>query len=413
MMFKLTVLSLFGRQSPVSSHLSLKILPCFLAKSTIRSYATSWQLVQKRVSPLAADQSSIKIPFVLKSTAVSGEIKLDPYHKTSIMALLEVFDETLSIASMVYLLGWMGRIAKKDCTIQEKLHMKSSNKGASVYIRLLNCITNNISTVEPRQLAVIVWSLAKIQERNHPLLQVCEKEILSRGVGTFDYKTVSQVAVGCSLLNWTETSVFSEMEKAILSGQLDITTFDLRAFAQTVVSFAKTDNGSSQLFELFLNVILSCEFSTFHNNDLSHFVWSFAKRGFQADQLFEKTETELFRRNISAIKKSVDIAMLLWSFASTGNGSKDLFRAFEELIQSKNIKHFENNELSQIIWALGKAGVPSDKVLTKFEQEVKRRGIQTFSRDDNEMPHKGFRVASGANKKLLSTCSGNTSQMFR
>lgn len=413
MMFKLTVLSLFGRQSPVSSHLSLKILPCLLAKSTIHSYATSWLLVKKRVSSLAADQNSMKNPLALKSTGVSGEVKLDPHHKTSILALLKVFDEALSISSIVYILGWMGRVAKKDCTIQDKFQMESSNKEASAYIRLLNCITNNISTVETRQLAVIIWSLARIQERNHPLLQVCEREILSRDVGTFDYRTISQVAVGCSLLNWTETSIFSEMEKAILSGQLDITTFDLRAFAQTVVSFAKTDNGSSQLFELFLNAILSCEFSTFHNNDLSQFVWSFAKRGFQADQLFEKTETELFRRNISAIKKGVDIAMLLWSFASTGNGSKDLFRAFEELIRSKDIKHYENNELSQIIWAFGKAGVASDKNLSKFEQEVKRRGIQTFSRDDHEMLLKVFRVAKGANKNLLSTCGGNTSQIFR
>lgn len=383
-MFKLTVVSLFGRQSSVSCHLyhHHKILSCLLATSTFQSCATSWQLMKKRELPLAAGQSSTKIPYALKSTGVSWEIKLDPHHKTSIQALLTVFDEALSVSSMVYLLGWMGRIAKRDCTVHDKVQVESLNKEASAYIRLLNCITNNISTVEPRQLAVIIWSLAKIQERNHPLLHVCEKEILSRGVGTFDYRTVSQVAVGFSLLNWRETSVFREMEKAILSGQLDITTFDVQRLAQTVVSFAKTDNGSSQLFELFLSAILSFEFSTISNNDLSQFVWSFAKRGFQADELFEKTEAELFRRNISVLKKSVDIALLLWSFAYTGNGSKDFFQSFEELIRNKDITRFENDELRQIIWAFWKAGVASDIVLSKFEEEVKRRGNQTFSRDD-------------------------------
>lgn len=384
MMFKLTLLSRFGRQNPMSSHLSLyhKTLPSLCGKLEAQSYATqctSWQLVKRRELLLATCHSNTKIPFVLKCTGVSHEIQLDSHHKTSILALLKVFDEALSVPSMVYLLGWMGRIAKEDGSLQNKLHLDSSKEEASAYIRLLDCITKNISTVEPRQLAVIVWSLAKIQERNHPLLKVCEKEILSRGIGTFDYRSVSQIAVGLSLLDWRETSVFSEIEKAILNGQLDITTFDLQAFAQTVVSFAKTDNGSSKLFECFLNAILSQEFSTFKNKDLSQFVWSFAKRAFQADRLFEKTERELFRRNISAIKKSVDIAMLLWSFASTGNGSEGLFRTFEELLQCKNIKSFESDELSQIIWALKKAGVASDTVLSKFEEELNRRGIQRFS----------------------------------
>lgn len=377
MMFKLTLLSRFGRQNPMSSHLSV-YHKTLCGKLEAQSYTTSLQVVKKRELLLATCYSSTKIPFVRKCTGVSHEIQLDSHHKTSVLALLKVFDEELSVQSMVYLLGWMGRIAKKDRSLQDKLRIDSSKEEASAYIRLLDCITSNISTVEPQQLAVIVWSLAKIQERNHPLLKVCEKEILSRGIGTFDYRSVSQIAVGLSLLDRRERSVFSEIEKAILNGQLDITTFDLKAFSLTVVSFAKTGNGSSKLFECFLNAILSREFSTFRNKDLSQFVWSFAKRAVQADKLFEETEKELFRRNISAIKKSADIAMLLWSFASTGNGSKGLFRTFEELLQCKYIKGFENNELSQIIWALKKAGVASDTVLSKFEEELKRRVIQRF-----------------------------------
>lgn len=403
MMFKHTALLLFGRQSPTSSLLFRchKIFLRFPVKSEIQSYATLWQSVRKTEFPLATSQGSTKVPFALMASGGSCGVKLGPHEKRSILALLKTFDEALSTSEMVYLLGWAGRIAKRDPNVQDKLQMESCNgEDASAYIRLLNCIMNNISTLEPRQLAVIIWSLAKIQERNHPLLKVCEKEILSRGIGTFDDRTVSQVAIGFSLLNWKETSVFEQMEKAILSGQLDITTFDLGRFAQTVVSFAKTDNGSSQLFELFSNEILSREFSNFQINDLSQFVWSFAKRGFQADQLFEKTEAELFRRNISVINKSVDIATLLWSFASMGNGSKDLLKAFEEHIRSKDIKYFQNDELIQIMWALGKAGVACDVVLRKFEEEVKScTGIKTFCSYDQEMLLKGFKVASGGNKK--------------
>lgn len=403
MMFKFTVL--FGRRSPIVSYLSHypKVVSPLFEKSTIRCYTASCQLVRKTESPLATAQSITRIPFALKSTGVSTQIQLNPHQKKSVLAILNMFDEALTTSSMVYLLSSMARLVKKDCNEREKLQMESPEEESSEYTRLLNCITDNISRLESRQLAVIIWSLAKIQERTHPLLKVCEEEILSRGVGTFDYKTASQIVVGLSLLNWTDTSVFGEVEKAILCRQLDIATFNLRSFAQTVVSFAKTDNGSSQLFELFLNEILSCAFSTFHNNDLSHFVWSFAKRGFQADRLFEKTEAELFRRNISTIVKSVDIGTLLWSFASTGNGSMELFSAFGDLIQTKDIKHFNNNELSQTIWALGKAGVTSDLLFSQFEDEVKKRGIQTFSRNDCEMLLEGFTCFNSGNKELLSS----------
>ena len=98
---------------------------------------------------------------------------------------------------------------------------------------------------------MFIWSLGRIKEGHHSLITVCEKEILSRGIDTFDYRSVGQIAYGFSLLRMGETSVFKEIENAILCGQLDLATFDLHGLAQTMLSFVITANGSVELFQVF------------------------------------------------------------------------------------------------------------------------------------------------------------------
>ena len=402
-MLKLAAFSLLRRGH--LSHYS-KVLAPLLVKSTSSASITSWQSTRKTGLLAGTHPSVLIMQSAANSSGGSERIVLNYQQKKSALELLKVFDEALNVKTMVYLLGWLGRMAYRSFSELDELQKESSNQGRSVFIQLLNCINDNISELEPRELAVVVWSLGRIKEGRHPLIEACEKEILSRGIGTIDCKSVSQIALGFSLLRMRETSVFEEIEKAILCGVLDLAHFDLRGLAQTIVSFVVSDNGSSELFAIFSEHILSREFSTFQNHDLAQFAWSFAKKEVEADHLFEKIESELFRRGISEIVKGSDIGMILWSFASAKQGSQAFFQAFgKQILKLRNLKGFKNGDLSQTIWALATVRITSKEIFDRLEHEAKSRGIKSFNSKDCKMLIEGFTCAGRGNQEFLTVLS--------
>lgn len=336
----------------------------------------------------------LKIPAATTSSEVSSNIVLSRDEKKSVQAQLRLFNESLSTSSMVYLLSWVGRTAFHKMTDAEDLEKKLSNQEASAFLTLLDCIAGNISNLQHSQLAVVAWSLGKIKVHVHPIVKACENEIISRGVGTFEYRNVSQFLWGFSRLQAETSQCFREVEKAILRRELNLADFDVRGLAQTLMAFAVTDNGSPDMFKLFLEHILSLDFSSFRNFDMTQIAWSFAKRAPETNQLFEKIEEEFFRRNVATITKGVDLAMLLWAFASAKKGSEALFTAIEmEILNLTNFNGFTNGDLSSTIWALGKAGRTRESVFERLESEVKRRGIQTFTLENRETLIEGFGYA--------------------
>ena len=391
MMLKLAAFSL-GRRGYLSYY--SKILTPLLVKSASSVSVTTLQSVRKTELLSGTNQSILRIPFMAISSEAPGKIILNPEQKQSVLEQLKLFDEALSTKSMVFLLGWVGRTVYRRISEMQELEKESSNQGSSVFIRMLNCIADNISELQHRELAVIAWSLGRIKENRHPLMKACEKEIISRGLGTFDYKSVSQIALGFSLVRWGKSSVFEEMENAVLRGDLQLADFDVRGLAQTVAAFAITENGSPELFEVFSQNILSREFSTFQMNDLAQFAWAFAKKEAEADQLFEKIEAELFRRRVSEVVKGADIAMLLWSFAAAKQGSEAFFSAFvNQILKLRNLNGFKQGDLSDTVWALGKAGVTNRQVFDRLELEVERRGIQSFSSKNHRVLMEGLKLA--------------------
>ena len=398
MMLRLAVFAL-GRRG-YFSHYS-KVLTPLLVKSTSLASFTSLQPLRKtQLLP----GTSWRISSAPISSNPSEKITLNPHQKESVLEQLKLFDESLNIHSVVWLLGWLGRTVYRKVSERDHLEKESADEETSVFIRMLNCVADNISRLQPRELAVVIWSLGRIKEGHHSLITVCEKEILSRGIDTFDYRSVGQIAYGFSLLRMGETSVFKEIENAILCGQLDLATFDLHGLAQTMLSFVITANGSVELFQVFSENIRSREFSTFKNNDLAQFAWSFAKKEFEADQLFEKIESELFRRGVSEIVMGADISMLLWAFATAKQGSDALFKAFEkQVLRLKSLRSFKDGDISQTIWALGKVGVKSEAIYERLEGEVERRGIEGFSTNNRKMVLEGLKYAERENETFMSS----------
>ena len=391
MMFKLAAFTL-GRRSHCL-HYS-RVLTPFLANSTRSASITSWQSAWKATLLTGTRKNSLKISSAANSSRNADPITLSQEQKESIPEQLKKFDESLSPKSMLYLLSWVGGTMHRNEIDVKELEKKLSNQEASTFTRLLDCIANNLTQFQNHELAVVVWSLGRIKVFDHRLVKACENEIIARGVGMFDYKSVSQMAWGFSKLNMEKSNVFEEMEKAILRRELNLANFDPRGLAQTIVAFAVTDNGSSELLQVFLESIMARDFSCYGNSDLAQIAWSFAKRDAEADQLFEKIETELFRRGVLNTTRAVDIKMLLWSFSSAKKGSEALFRAFEKVILNlRSFKYFTNSDLSEIIWALGKVGGTSKRVFERLELEIKSREIKAFTTRNRELLTEGYKLA--------------------
>lgn len=318
------------------------------------------------------NRTVFNIPSALNSSKASGKIVLNRGQKESVSEQLKLYDDSLSVKSMVFLLGWVGRtVNQKSKDIDKAL----SNQELSALMRLLSSIECGISQLEHRELAVVVWSLAKMKALHHPLIKVCENEIISRGLGTFDHRSLSQIAWGFSKLHQEKSRVFEEIEKAIMSKELNLAIFDVRGLAQTLVAFGVTNNGSPELFQICAEEILSRDFTIFRNRDLVQIVWSFAKRGAEADSLFDKTEAELFRRGVSNISVGGDIAMLLWSFATAGKKKEDLVRALEsQILRLRNLNGFSDRDISDAIWGLERVGGTTGMKILQLEDERRGRG---------------------------------------
>lgn len=114
-------------------------------------------------------------------------------------------------------------------------------------MRLFNCIVDGIFQLQYREFVVVVWFLAKMKVRDYFFIKVCENEIIFRGFGIFDYRSISQIVWGFFRLDIKNLNIFEEIEKVIISKQLIFVIFDVRGFVQIFVVFVVINNGFLKL----------------------------------------------------------------------------------------------------------------------------------------------------------------------
>ena len=115
----------------------------------------------------------------------------------------------------------------------------------SPYLELLECIAGVIFKCQPRDPANVLWALGKIEEKEHKLVEVCEKEILLRGIEAFNNAQIYQIVNGCANLNLRTSRIFVNLQEAILNGQIKIEDFEDLELRGILLSFCKTENGSA------------------------------------------------------------------------------------------------------------------------------------------------------------------------
>ena len=296
---------------------------------------------------------------------------------------LELFESIKNSASIVNRVTMLHRIAKitgRDGNQRRALEQekgKSRQVLNSAYLELLDSISKDIAKCKPWDLANVIWALGKVQEKDHELVQVCERGILSRDITAFDNVNITQIANGCINLDLTATEISSTLQESILNGQLKIANFDNQLLSSMLMLFAKSDGCSVALFDIFMKEILSRDFLLMGNSDLALFVWSFAKKELKADTLFDKVEEEILRRGTASLKRR-DLLQIVWAFGRSKKGSKQLFHTLDNDLVVKGQEGFNNSELLQIVGSFARRNITSAKVFDLVKDEVFNRGVCRF-----------------------------------
>ena len=296
---------------------------------------------------------------------------------------LELFESIKKSASIVNRVTMLHRIAKITGRDGNQRRALEQEKGKSrqvlnnAYMELLDSISKDIAKCKPWDLANVIWALGKVQEKDHELVQVCERGILSRDITAFDNVNITQIANGCINLDLTATEISSTLQESILIGQLKIANFDNQLLSSMLMLFAKSDGCSVAIFDTFLKEILSRDFSSMGNSDLALFVWSFAKKELKADTLFDKVEEEILMRGTASLKRR-DLLQIVWAFGRSKKGSKQLFHTLDKDLVVKGQEGFNNSELLQIVGSFARRNITSAKVFDLVKDEVFNRGVCRF-----------------------------------
>lgn len=296
---------------------------------------------------------------------------------------LELFDtvkipvDMINKVTMLYIIAKITARDGKQRKFLEREKQKSQRGQSSTYAELLKSLSTNISNCQHQGLANLMWALGKIEEKDHTLLQVCENEILSRDIKTFNNAGICQIVSGCANLNLTTSDIFLNLEEVILNGQLRISTFDNQLLSALLVSFAKTGNGSGELYDVFLEEILSRNFWKMDSRALAEFVWSYAKKEFKADKLFYRVQDEILRRGTNDFQNT-DFIQILWAFGKGKKGRKQLFSFLDEQLVSRGVERFHNVQLLEIVWSFAKSNVTRAEVFDLVKQEVLNRTVHKF-----------------------------------
>ena len=295
----------------------------------------------------------------------------------------ELFESIKKSASIVNRVTMLYSIAKITVRNGNQRRVLEQEKGKSrqalncTYLELLDSTSKDIAKCQPRELANVVWALGKLGEKDHELVQVCERAILSRGITAFSNGETCQIVSGSVNLDLTASEISSTLQESICNGQLKISNFNNQSLCAMLLLFVKSDGCAVGLFDILLEEILSRDFLVMDSGGLSLFVWSFAKKEFKAHSLFDKVEEEILRRGTVNLERRV-LVQILWAFSKAKKGGQQLFSIIDKELASRGVERFDISELLQIVWSFATRDVTNAKVFDLVRDKVFTRGVGMF-----------------------------------
>ena len=387
------MIAVYGMRSLFTNMPFVRLYPCLSQKVSSgtfkgvnKLYSSSWPLL--RIPKATSKVSSlININFLTTyySTEPSRLSRDDIQLSKKIVSLktvedqLELFHSFKNSANVVNRVTMLYRIAKiteRDKTQKKMLKMEQQREN-SLYLELLESITAVISKCQPRELANVFWVLGKLKEKEHKLMEVCEREILSHGILAFSNAGICQIVNGCANLNLRTSGIFGTVQEAILNGQVNIKDFDNRGLCEMLLSFSKTENGSLEMFNVFSKEILSRNLSRVDMPYLAQFVRPFAMMKFQGGELFDRIEVEILERGATDFRNT-DLIHILLAFATAEKGSEGFYYVLDNELVVRGVNRFNSFKLFQIVRCFAKRQVRKAKVFDLVKKEVLDRGLCKF-----------------------------------
>ena len=337
-----------------------------------------------------------------------GDIKMNKVILSlkTVKEQLELFERIKNSANIVNRVTMLYSIAKITEKNGNQWQVLEQEKGKSIqalnsaYLTLLDSISKDIAKCEPRGLANVMWALGKLEEKDHKLVQVCERAILSRGVTAFGNAGICQFVSGCINLDLTATEISLTLQESIRSGQLKLCNFNNKLLAAMVMLFAKSDGCAVEMFDIFLEEILSRDILLMDSGVLAPFVLSFAKKELNADTLFDRVEEEILRRGTANLERR-HIVQILWAFSKAKKGGKQLFYIMDNELALRGVEGFSNSALLQIVWSFATRDVTIAKVFDLVKDEVFNRGVGMFETHELVLILYSFVFAQRQNIKLV------------
>ena len=318
----------------------------------------------------------------------------------------ELFDSIKSSVNIVNRATMLYSIAKITGRNRNQRLLLEQEKGKSrqalnsAYLELLDSISKDIAKCNPRVLANVMWALGKLEEKNHELVQVCEKAILSRGITSFNNLQIIQIVNGCVNLDFTTSEISSTLQESIHNGQLKLSNFDNHSLSVMLMLFAKSDGCAVELFDISLEEILSRDFLLMESGDLALFVWSFAKKELKADTLFDRVEEEILRRGTANLERR-GLVQILWAFSKAKKGGEQLFDIMDNELAIRGVEGFDNSQLLQIVWSFATRDVTNAKVFDLIKKKVCDRGVGMFQMHELVLILYSFVFARRQDNKLV------------
>ena len=370
-------------------HRLTQVLPLCTFKECRNLPHTSWPLLNilKLRGPVKSDSycltASVKyVSSQAYPTKDDVQIRKKILSLNTVEKQLEFFEsikDSASIVNKVIILYSIAKITTRDEKQKQVLEQekgKSRQASSSVYLALLDSVSKDISNCPSRELSTVFWALGKVQEKDHELVRVCERGILSRGITAFDNRQISQIVNGCVNLNFTSTEISSTLQESICIGQMKISNIGNWTLSSMLMLFAKTEGSNVELFHIFLQEILSRNIKLMDTTDLAQFVWSFAKKDVRADELFDRVEEEILRRGTKNFKR-IEIFQIKWAFSMSNKGSELLFNILENKLVVRGLK-FTHWELLDLVGSYARRNLTNSKVFNIVREEVFNRGVHVF-----------------------------------
>ena len=352
-------------------------------------YSTPWPTL--RITEATRQTNSLYLinrPTVCYSTEPSHPHRGDilPLNRMTLLKTVEdqlkLFDELKNSADLVErvtALYNIAKIAEKDEKQKQMLkeeREKVQQGENSPYPELLESISRDVYKCNPRSLANVLWALGKIEEKEHKLVEVCEKEILSRGIVTFNNTDIRQIVNGCANLNLTTSSIFESVQEAILNGRINIQEFEDRGLCGMLLPFCKTENGSVEMFDVFLEELVSRGISKCHPNMLASILWVLGKIEKKERKLVEACEREILLRGVEAFN-NVAVCQIVAGCENLNLTTSDIFENLQDAILNGQvkIKDFADRHLCKMLMSFSKTengSVEMFDVCVERNQSIKR-----------------------------------------